>query len=185
MRGGAARSILACAFAAACAASSSGPAGWVSSARADASVSAELLPLDSVAPRERSPEGSQRQPSPEGRRATAPRIRLGVVEATRGIPLEVIRRILRQSYGRFRLCYEQGLARRPKLEGNVEVGFVVERDGRTSRSRDGGSTLPDAAVVRCIVSAVGGLSFPRLEGDWAAPEGGTMRVLVQLRLSPE
>lgn len=157
----------------------------MSSARADASVSADLLRLDSVAPRERSPEGSQRQPPPQGRRATTPRIRLGAVEATKGIPLEVIRRILRQNYGRFSLCYEKGLARRPKLAGEVKVAFVVERDGRTSHSRDGGSTLPDATVVRCITSAVGGLSFPSLEGDWAAPEGGTMRVLVQLRLSSE
>ena len=148
-------------------------------------MNSEVIPLDSVAASGRPPEGADRQSSPRGKGAKAVGVRIGEVEATRGIPVDVIRRILRQNYGRYRECYERGLERRPDLQGEVRVSFVIERDGSTSNSRDGGSSVPDVAVIRCMANAVGGVSFPKPQGPWAGAEDGTMSVLLHLWLSPE
>jgi hypothetical protein len=147
-------------------------------------VKPEAMPLDSIAPRERSPKGSDRQPPAASKRAKAPIVSLGAVEATSGIPVDVIRRILRQNYGRFRQCYQKGLARDRKLQGEVKLRFAIEVDGSTSNSRDDGSTLPDASVIRCLASAIERLSFPKLGAPWAGPDGGPMSVLVHFWLSP-
>ena len=76
------------------------------------------------------------------------------------LPPEVIQRIVRQNYGRFRLCYENGLRNNPNLQGRVGVRFVIGRDGAVSNVSNGGSDMPDAAVVQCVVRAYYGLSFP-------------------------
>lgn len=144
-------------------------------------VTAAVMPLDSIAPRERAPTGSDRKPAPARRRAKAPMVRINV-EPTRGLPGSVIITILRQSYGRFRACYEKGLARRPDLRGEVRVRFVIERDGSTTNPRDDGSQLPDAAVIRCMADVVGRQSFPK---PWEATKDGTMNVLLHLGLSVE
>ena len=38
---------------------------------------------------------------------------------------EVVKRIVRQNFGRFRLCYENGLRTNPKLAGKVVVTFTI------------------------------------------------------------
>jgi len=67
--------------------------------------------------------------------------------------------------GRFRLCYEQGLANNPNLEGRVSVRFMIDAAGSVGQVANGGSDLPDSSVVSCVVSSFQALSFP-------APEGG-------------
>jgi hypothetical protein len=147
-------------------------------------VKPAALRLDSIAPRERSPKGPDRQPPPRRNGAKTAIVHMGAVEATSGIPVEVIRRILRQNYGRFRQCYEKGLERHRNLQGEVRVRFAIELDGNPSNSRDDGSTLPDASVIRCMASAIERLSFPKLGGPWAGPDGGPMSVLAHFWLSP-
>jgi hypothetical protein len=93
------------------------------------------------------------------------------------LPAEVIRRIVRQNFGRFRMCYEQGLARNPNLEGRVGVRFVIGRDGSVSNVGNGGSDIPDSGVVSCTISAFYGLSFPQ-------PEGGIVTVTYPIMFSP-
>jgi hypothetical protein len=78
---------------------------------------------------------------------------------------DVVRRIVRQNVGRFRLCYEKGLERDPRLAGRVAVRFVIARDGSVASVANGGSQLSDAGVVACVVRSFGGLSFPRPERD--------------------
>ena len=85
------------------------------------------------------------------------------------LPPEVIQRIVRQNFGRFRLCYENGMRGNPSLAGRVAVRFVIGRDGAVSNVGNGGSDLPDAAVVSCVVRAFYGLSFPQ-------PDGGIVTV---------
>jgi hypothetical protein len=143
---------------------------------------AEPTPLDSVAPKESAPSAPDRGPSERGR-AQTPRVQLGPILATSGVPVEVLRRILRQNLGRFRACYEKGLERHPNLEGQVKLHFVIESDGSTSNARDDGSRLPDASVVRCMAKAVERLSFPKPQGQWAPLRGKTMNVLVHFSLS--
>lgn len=110
-------------------------------------------------------------------RTKSPQVRMGATQVSGRLPPEVIRRIVRQNYGRFRLCYEQGLGRNPNLEGRVTVRFVIGRDGAVSNVSNGGSDLPDSSVVGCVVKAFYGLSFPK-------PEGGIVTVQYPIMLQP-
>jgi hypothetical protein len=90
---------------------------------------------------------------------------------------EVIRAVVRESYGRFRQCYEAGLGRNPTLTGRVTLRFVIERDGKVSQVVLGDNTLPDCAVAECVRSIVPGIVFP-------PPEGGIVTVQYPIMLEP-
>ncbi|XXY45909.1 AgmX/PglI C-terminal domain-containing protein [Sorangium sp. So ce269] len=108
--------------------------------------------------------------------AAVPSIRMGATQVSGRFPPEVIQRIVRQSFGRFRLCYEAGLRRNARLQGRVAVHFTIDPSGAVANARDGGSDLPDGAVVSCVVRAFHALSFP-------APEGGSVDVVYPLQLA--
>jgi hypothetical protein len=107
----------------------------------------------------------------------APQVRMGATTVNGRLPPEVIQRIVRQNYGRFRLCYENGLRNNPNLQGRVSVRFVIGRDGAVSNVSNGGSDMPDAGVVQCVIRAYYGLSFPQ-------PEGGIVTVVYPIMFSP-
>jgi len=71
----------------------------------------------------------------------------GPVTVSGRLPPEVVQRIVRQNYGRFRMCYENGLHGNPNLTGRVAVRFVIGREGSVSNAANGGSDLPDSGVV--------------------------------------
>jgi hypothetical protein len=110
-------------------------------------------------------------------KTAAPKVRMGATQVSGRLPPEVIQRIVRQNYGRFRMCYEQGLGRNPNLQGRVSARFVIGRDGSVSNVSNGGSDLPDSGVVSCVLSAFYGLSFPQ-------PEGGIVTVVYPIMLEP-
>ncbi len=110
-------------------------------------------------------------------RGRGPRVRMGAVSVSGRLPPEVIQRIVRQNFGRFRLCYENGLRNNPNLQGRVGVRFVIGRDGAVSNVRNGGSDLPDGAVVSCVVRSFQSLNFPQ-------PEGGIVTVVYPVMFSP-
>lgn len=112
-----------------------------------------------------------------GFRARPPRVRMGAVSVNGRLPAEVVQRIVRRSFGRFRLCYENGLRENPSLAGRVSVRFLIGRNGETAQVTNAGSTLPSATVVACVLRAFAGLSFPQ-------PEGGTVVVTYPITLSP-
>jgi vault protein inter-alpha-trypsin-like protein len=107
----------------------------------------------------------------------APRVRLGALSVNGSLPSEVILRILRQNFGRFRMCYEQGLSRNPALQGSVSARFVVGRDGAVTNVANAGSDLADVGATSCVLSAFSGLSFPQ-------PEGGLVKVVAPLSFEP-
>jgi tetratricopeptide (TPR) repeat protein len=107
-----------------------------------------------------------------------PKVRMGATKVSGGLPPEVIQRIVRQNFGRFRLCYEQGLGRNPNLTGLVTVRFTIGRDGGVSNVADGGSALPDQEVVSCVFNAFYGLSFPQ-------PESGVATVTYPLNFDTD
>jgi hypothetical protein len=98
-------------------------------------------------------------------------------EAMGRIAPEKIQQIVRANFGAFRVCYEQGLAGNPKLQGKVTVKFVIERDGTVSAATDAGSDLPDPAVVACIVKGYETLKFPK-------PDGGRVTVVYPIMFNP-
>lgn len=107
----------------------------------------------------------------------SPSMRVGSTTMSGRLPAEVIQRIVRQNFGRFRLCYENGLRNNPSLQGRVEVRFIIGRDGAVSNVGNGASDLPDSAVVSCVVRAFYGLSFPQ-------PEDGIVKVGYPIMFSP-
>jgi Ca-activated chloride channel family protein len=110
-------------------------------------------------------------------RSKPPQVRMGATNVSGRLPPEVIQRIVRQNFGRFRLCYENGLRNNPNLQGRVAVRFVIGRDGAVSNVGNGGSDMPDGAVVSCVVRAFSGLTFP-------VPEGGIVTVTYPIMFSP-
>jgi len=102
---------------------------------------------------------------------------MGATQVSGRLPPEVIQRIVRQNFGRFRLCFENGLRNNPNLQGRVSVRFVIGRDGAVSQVQNGGSDMPDGGVVSCTVRAFYGLSFPQ-------PEGGIVTVTYPIMFSP-
>jgi hypothetical protein len=87
------------------------------------------------------------------------------------LPPEIVRRIVRRSFGRLRACYEKGLAARPALQGRVATRFVIDPSGAVERVSDGGSDLPDANVVQCVQRTFETMTFPK-------PLGGSPVVVV-------
>lgn len=104
-------------------------------------------------------------------------LRAGATTVSGRLPPEVIQRVVRQNFGRFRACYQLGLTRNPNLEGRIAARFVIARDGAVSSVANGGSDLPDSQVVSCVISAFYGLSFPQ-------PENGIVTVNYPIMLSP-
>jgi hypothetical protein len=112
-----------------------------------------------------------------GHRTKSPGIRAAQATINGRLPPEVIQRIVRQNFGRFRLCFENGLTKNPNLQGRVTVKFIIDRSGAVSQAADGGSELPDTGVVQCVVRGFSNLSFP-------APEGGLVQVAYPIIFTP-
>jgi hypothetical protein len=106
-----------------------------------------------------------------------PQMRPMILTSNGRLPAEVIQRIVRQNFGRFRACYESGLRTNPALTGRVTTKFVIGRDGAVNQSSDSGSDLPDQQVVACVVRSFNTLSFP-------PPDGGAAMVTYPIMLTP-
>jgi hypothetical protein len=104
-------------------------------------------------------------------------VRMAPVSVSGRLPPEIIQRVVRQNFGRFKACYESGLRGNPNLGGRVGVRFIIGRDGAVSNVQNGGSDLPDAGVVSCVTRAFYGLSFPQ-------PENGIVTVTYPIVFAP-
>ena len=110
-------------------------------------------------------------------KVTSPQVRVATASVSGRLPPEVIQRVVRQNFGRFRACYESGLRGNPNLGGRVAVAFVIGRDGAVSSVQNAGSDLPDSSVVSCVTRSFYGLSFP-------SPENGIVTVTYPIMLTP-
>jgi prolyl oligopeptidase len=98
------------------------------------------------------------------------------------LPPAVIQRVVRSNFDRFRLCYEGGLRKDPKLAGMALVRFVIQRDGSVGPPRvldpdQDPRAIPDPAVRACIANKFADLRFP-------APENGIVTVVYPIMFSP-
>ncbi|MBX3189626.1 MAG: AgmX/PglI C-terminal domain-containing protein [Labilithrix sp.] len=119
------------------------------------------------------PRTSASPPAPR----SFPKLRQGSMQVSGGLPPEVIQRIVRQNFGRFRLCYEKGLGARADLRGRVATKITIDASGAVASAVDAGSDLPDASTVSCVVRAFDSLSFPQ-------PEGGSVTVVYPIIFDP-
>ncbi len=109
-----------------------------------------------------------------------PKMRLVDITAGGGLPVEVVSRIVRQSFGRFRNCYDQALGNDPDLTGSLKITFTIGGQGSVVGVQavpERGAHLGDGALASCIAQGIGGLSFP-------SPEAGVVAVDARLDLSP-
>lgn len=117
-------------------------------------------------------------PGKRGHVASGPKLRPASPAITSGsLPPELIQRVVRQNFGRFRQCYESALRANPNLTGRVTARFLIDRDGSVSTASNGGSDLPDSGAVQCVIRAFYGLSFP-------APRDGVVRVSYPILFTP-
>lgn len=108
---------------------------------------------------------------------SAPKVRMGQTSVSGQLPPEVVQRIVRQNFGRFRLCYENGLRNNPNLQGKISARFVIGRDGAVSNVAGAGTDVPDSAVVSCVLSSFYGLTFPQ-------PDSGIVTVVYPITFEP-
>jgi len=112
-----------------------------------------------------------------GARSNA-RLRQGATAVSGRLPPEVIQRIVRQSFGRTKRCFEAGLAKNPHLTGRVYTKFVIDASGEVSSAQSTSqTTLADMSVVSCVVRVFRSLQFP-------SPEGGVVTVVYPLIFTP-
>ena len=86
-------------------------------------------------------------------------------EGTGAVPREAITKAVSDNADGLRRCHDEGLRSNPALEGRVFVEVTTNRSGAVSLAQDGGSSLPDATVVQCVVAAVKSITFPKLDED--------------------
>lgn len=135
-------------------------------------------PIASPAPEPEPPPSPTATPLGRlGSHNRSPTLRQGTVTVSGKLPPEVIQRIVRQNFGRFRLCYENGLRTNATLGGTVTVKLVIDPTGAVKSANDGGSSLPDGGVVACVVKGFSNLSFP-------SPESGMVTVTYPIVFTP-
>ena len=134
---------------------------------------ATLKTIPSPAPRAREPS---RPPSPPrggfGAHAIrAPYFFESTFRISEGLPPEVVRRIVRQNYGRMRLCYEDDLRIAPPRKEKVTVRFAIGRDGEVALAEPlaGDAT---AGFAECYARAFARLSYPQPMNDLVVVEYG-------------
>lgn len=104
----------------------------------------------------------------------SPDVGRGKVTISGGVPVEVVERIVRQGFGRFRRCYEEVLRDKPELTGEIPISFTIKMDGSVGPVSAKAPEVPTSAVT-CVTKTIEGLSFP-------VPEARPARVLYTLRL---
>jgi hypothetical protein len=67
---------------------------------------------------------------------------------------QAVYQVVRSHFGAIKSCYETQRARNPTLEGAVDVGWDVEKDGHVSGARVVDSTMNNKTVESCIVAEV-------------------------------
>ncbi|WP_437962968.1 AgmX/PglI C-terminal domain-containing protein (plasmid) [Sorangium sp. So ce119] len=79
-----------------------------------------------------------------------------------GLTPAEIQAVVRGSFGRYRVCYEELLARSPAAAGSIPLTFAILGDGTVADAAvdTAKSTLRDATLERCMVAATSALTFP-------------------------
>ncbi len=96
-------------------------------------------------------------------------IRLGRLTATGSrLPFEVIERVARQSFPRFKDCYTRADAGTDAVFGRrVAVQIRIEADGHVSSATDAGSDVTSDEVKSCVVRAFASMTMPEPDGHAA------------------
>jgi TonB family protein len=101
--------------------------------------------------------------------AKAPEVIPGTGSVVAGtLDKEIIRREVRRHMNEVRYCYDQGLTRKPGLQGRLVVHFTIAPTGRVLVAVPQSSTLGMPSVDQCVVAAVQRWQFPQPAGGGLA-----------------
>lgn len=88
----------------------------------------------------------------------------------KGLPPEVVRRILRSNFGRITKCYDAALDKDPKLGGELVVEFTIDAKGTVAGTKLAkASAVTEPALTKCVLDIVSKVAFPEPEGVPAIP----------------
>ncbi len=114
--------------------------------------------------------------------ATQPDVRAGATRVSGRMPPEVIQRVVRANFARFRACYRTALQHHPALRGQLVTRFGIGTGGKvvsvTSVGTAGTLATPiGASMAQCVANAMRALVFP-------APDGGVVTVTYPMTFEP-
>lgn len=90
-----------------------------------------------------------------------PVVGVGPATVIGSLDKEVIRRVIRSHMNQVKFCYESELTRNQKLEGRVQIQFIIGTTGTVMSSVVQASTLGSIQAESCIASAVRRWDFPK------------------------
>jgi len=91
---------------------------------------------------------------------------IGAATEVRGsLDKEEIRRVIRAHVNEVKRCYDQGLARRPDMEGKVVLKFTIGKTGTVVAASVQETSVNDKPVEVCITSAALKWTFPKPTGE--------------------
>ena len=93
-----------------------------------------------------------------------PGVRRGRAPVRGRMDPDVIRRVVQRHINEMKLCYEEGLRAQPAMAGRGVVEFTIDATGAVISSVLQSSTLDNAPVENCLVTAVRRWKFPEPEG---------------------
>lgn len=96
--------------------------------------------------------------------APKPGVRQASATVKGAMDKDIIRRIVRAHINEIRLCFNQGLAKDPTLEGRVTIQFTIGPDGTVPVAVVQDSNLTDPKVAQCMAKAVKRWKFPKPDG---------------------
>lgn len=83
------------------------------------------------------------------------------VASEKGLPKGIIRRIARAHVNELRHCYNKGLSKDPKLNGELDVVFTITSTGRVAGARVGRQRTADTNMNNCARRAISRWKFPK------------------------
>jgi hypothetical protein len=94
------------------------------------------------------------------------------------LPPEVIQRVVRQNFGRIRLCVENARSPAWAFMGRASVRFVIDWRGAVVSAKVVNTNVWDGELLGCVLQAFRSLHFPK-------PEGGMVTVIYPVSLWPD
>ncbi len=93
-------------------------------------------------------------------RKDEPMIELGTPQINGDLTVDKIVAAFLVKKDAMRKCYDEGLAKNAELSGRVMLKMSITPSGKVGRaSTEAGTTLPDPAVVKCVIGVVRDLVF--------------------------
>jgi TonB family protein len=76
----------------------------------------------------------------------------------------VVRSVIKGKLGEVKYCFQRGLSKKPTLEGQVMVQFVIGASGEVFEPKVQSSSLNHSETEECIINRVRSWRFPPPEG---------------------